>query len=171
MHEFPLILKHRSDPHAQIVVANADQLNAVPDEFAPDEIRKNRTEGGASVGAATAEKSIGKAADGSQANEHRDQQLGLDALATARKQMQDEAEALSKKHEQERQQIKREREELDQQRQQVQQQVADLEQQRRTVSEPTTGEVVKEDQKEEKVPGNRPELGQAGQNGQTKKKG
>lgn len=169
MHEFPLILKHRNDPHQSIVVANADQLNSVADEFAPDEIRKNRTEGGASVGVGVAEKSIGKAADGSQANEHRDHNLGADALETARKQLQDEAKRISDQHKREREQLDQERKELDQQRQALAQQTADLDQQRKPAAEPTQGEKLDKPEDEEKIPGNRPELGQAGHNGSKKK--
>lgn len=33
--QFPMILKHRSDPHAQIVVASAEQLAEVPEDFRP----------------------------------------------------------------------------------------------------------------------------------------
>lgn len=170
MHEFPLILKHRNDPHQTIVVANADQLNSVSDEFAPDEIRKNRKEGGADVGVAVAEKSIGKAADGSQADSNRDAGLGLDALEQMRKQLQADAEAISKKHAQEREQLDRERKELDEQRQAINQQAADLQQAQRTAEEPKRGEQQAQPE-EEKVPGNRPELGQAGQNGKHKSKG
>lgn len=171
MHEFPLILKHRNDPHQSIVVANADQLNSVSDEFAPDEIRKNRTEGGASVGVSMAEKSIGKAADGSQANDHRGKELVQDALATARKQLQAEADQLGKQRDEERKALDAERAELEALRRSIAQQSAALDQQRAVVNEPTTGEQVKEADKEEKIPGNRPELGQAGQNGQAKKRG
>lgn len=169
MHEFPLILKHRNDPHQQIVVANADQLNSVADEFAPDEIRKNRTEGGASVGVGVAEKSIGKAADGSQANEHRDHNLGADALETARKQLQEQADKISKQHAKEREDLDRERKDLEQQRQALAQQAADLDQQRKPAAEPTQGEKLDKPEDEEKIPGNRPELGQAGHNGSKKK--
>lgn len=33
--KFPMILTHRSNPHAQIVVANAEQLAEAPEEFQP----------------------------------------------------------------------------------------------------------------------------------------
>jgi hypothetical protein len=33
--KFPMILTHRSNPHAQIVVANADQLAEAPEDFLP----------------------------------------------------------------------------------------------------------------------------------------
>lgn len=169
MHEFPLILKHRSDPHQQIVVANAEQLNSVSDDFAPDEIRKNRKEGAADVGVSVAEKSIGKSGDGSQA-EGRDKSLGEDALATARKQLQDEADAISEKHKKEREQIAQERKQLEQARQSFEQQQAALSEKQQERAQATAGEQ-KNDDSEEKIPGNRPELGQSGHNGKQSKKG
>jgi hypothetical protein len=36
--QFPMVLTHRSNPHAQVVVANAEQLAEIPAEYLPETI-------------------------------------------------------------------------------------------------------------------------------------
>lgn len=149
MHEFPLKLQHRSNPHASIVVMNADQLAEVPDEFAPDEVRKARNEAGYSVGVATAEKAMEKAGEQAQ------------ALGRQKQELADQAEQMSKDLADQRKEVERERREVDEQRQALaaQQQTlererAEFEQRRKAdqpkiATEPASGEQKPADQRDQ----------------------
>jgi hypothetical protein len=48
-HQFPMVLTHRGNPHAQIVVANAEQLAEVPEEFLPVDVMTAIVTAGAAI--------------------------------------------------------------------------------------------------------------------------